>query len=142
MAALDILEIIRKTLAAGDMSDDDANDTYIPTGEAIFEAITKEDVTIAAQTTGTLAWDVAIAYLAIATYYTVVKELHMVGPEDDRIPAYVWWEQSAFRYMVSIGYSEYFDFDGNRGMYNVKGKNARAADMMAVKNMAGDEDVI
>lgn len=143
MAALDITGIIRITLPnTADPTATEVSDTYIPTAEIVFEKITKENVTIASDTTGDLSWDFAIAYLAIALYYATKKEGHMVGSEEDRIPVYVWWEQTAYRYIVSIGYSEFFDFDNTRGMYNVKGKNAKAVDLMAVKKMTGDPDVI
>lgn len=142
MAALTITEIIRQTLKSGSVSDADLTSTYIPIGEGIFESITHEAVTIAADTSGTLIWDFAIAYLAITAYYSTMKEGHMVGAGEDAVPAHVWWEQTAYRYMVSIGYSEYFRYDNTRGMYNVKDKQPRAADLMAVKNMQGDADVI
>lgn len=142
MAALTIMEIIRQTLSDTMVSDADLTSTYIPVAEGVFEAITHETLTVAAGTTGILVKDMALAYLAICGYYTTEKEGHLVGTGEDSVPVYVWWEQTAFRYMASIGYAEFLTYDKMRGMYIVKGKQPRVADMMAVKNMQGDADVI
>jgi len=142
MAAMTITEIIRQTLDSDKVSAADLTDTYIPVAEAIFENITGESLTVATDTTGTLHKDMALAYFAICAYYTVKKEGHMVGSRDDQIPAHVWWEQTAFHYMCAVGYSEFFNYDNVRGLYIVKGKQPRVADIMAVKVMTGDGDVI
>ena len=99
MAALTITEIIRQTLNSDQVSGTDLTDTYIPIGEGIFEAITQETLTIAADTTGTLTKDMAVAYLAICAYYTVKKEGHMVGSRDDQVQQlFDWFKRNKGRF--------------------------------------------
>jgi hypothetical protein len=142
MASLTIKELVRQSLTEGTAPDTDVDDTYIAAAEIVFEKITFEDVTIASDTTGDTSWDLAIAYLTLSIYYAVMKEGYMTGSGDERVPAHVWWEQTAFRFIASIGYSEFLMYDKIRGMYYVKGKQPRVADLMAVKVMTGDPDVI
>jgi len=142
MTALTIKEVVRRSLADSKAPDEDVDDTYVVAAEIIFEKITYNDVTIALDTSGDVSWDLAIAYLTLSIYYAVHKEGHMVGSGEDRVPAHVWWEQTAFRFIASIGYSEFLNYDNMRGMYTVKGKQPRVSDMMAVKIMTGDADVI
>ena len=61
---------------------------------------------------------------------------------EDQVPAHVWWEQTAYRHIVSIGYSEYFSYDKARGMYLVATRTPKVSELMAVKIMTGDADVI
>jgi len=143
MAAMDILNIIRQTLDDDKMTDTEASDTYIPIAETIFENITKETVTITNNSSGNVAWDMGLAYLALMSWYATEKEGYIVTEQEEGIPAHVWWEQTAFRHLVAIGYAEYFEYI--KGMYILKDDTGtiKVADMMAVKDLTeGYGDVI
>lgn len=137
MAARTITEIIRLTLKSDEMSDDDATGTFIPSAEGIFEAITRATITITNNTSGDVNVDIVLAYLAISVWYSMQKEGHMIMVEEDSIPAHVWWEQTAFRHMVAIGYAEYFTYSSGRGMYVVKERMPKTLDAMGVKDLSG-----
>ncbi len=136
MAAKTITQIIRLTLKETEMSDADADDTFVPLGTQMFESITEEDVTVASDTTGDTGVDTVIAYFAIAVYYSMKKESYMVSVQEGRMAAYVWWEQAAFRLMVTLGYGEYLAYDRMSGMYYVSG-HQKVLNYMAVKDLTG-----
>jgi hypothetical protein len=142
MAALKITEIIRKTLTTDNVSNSEVIDTYIPAAVAMFEALTNETITLTSYSSGNVSWDIAIAYFAISVWYGVQKEAHMVSTGELSISAEEWWAQVGFRRLVTIGYSEFFEYTKSSGLYTPTNKNIPVFALCAVSDMTdavGDE---
>jgi hypothetical protein len=137
MAALKITEIVRQVVKEQDLPSTELTDTYRPVAEMTFEAITRETVTITSDSSGNVAWDVAIAYLIITLYYSIHKEGHMVTVGEGTIPAHVWWEQTAFRYLVNIGYNEMFTFNRGDSSYIIKEQSPMASAIVRIADQSG-----